>query len=73
MVNMTLALPEELHFKMKQFSHIKWTEVARKAIETKVKDLEALEKLTSKSKLTLKDIEDFSKKIKASAAQRFMQ
>ena len=73
MVNMTLALPEDLHSKMKQFSDIKWTEVARRAIEDKVKDLEALEKLVSKSKLTQKDVEEFGKKIKTSAAKRFMK
>lgn len=73
MVNMTLALPEELHSKMKQFSDIKWTEVARKAIENKVKDLETLEKLVSKSKLTQKDVEEIGKKIKASAAKKFME
>ena len=73
MVNMTLALPEELHNKMKQFSDVRWTEVARKAIETKVRDLEVIEKLVSKSKLTQKDVEEFSKKIKASATKKFME
>ena len=72
MVNMTLSIPDELNIKMKQFSEIKWTEVARKAIETKVKDLEVLEKLVSKSKLTQKDVEEFSKNIKASATKKFM-
>ena len=72
MVNMTLALPDNLHSKMKHFSDIKWTEVARKAIESKIRDLEALEKIVSKSKLTHKDVEEFSKKVKTSAAKRFM-
>lgn len=70
---MTLALPDELHNKMKQFSDIKWTEVARRAIETKIRDLEALEKLVSKSKLTQRDVEKFSKKIKDSATKKFME
>ncbi|MEK6973757.1 MAG: hypothetical protein AABW41_00730 [Nanoarchaeota archaeon] len=73
MVNMTLALSDKLHNKMKQFSDIKWTEVARRAIETKIEDLEALENLVSKSKLTQRDIEKFSKKIKTSAARKFME
>ena len=73
MVNMTLALPEEIHSKMKHFSEIKWTEIARKAIENKLKDLEMLEKLASKSKLTQKDVEDFGKKIKQEATKKFMQ
>jgi len=40
-VNMTLAVPERLHRIMKKHSEIKWTEVARKAIEKKARALEA--------------------------------
>jgi len=40
MVNMTMAIPQELHDVMKKHSEIKWTEVARKAIEEKAKELE---------------------------------
>ncbi|MBN2127069.1 MAG: hypothetical protein JW703_01595 [Candidatus Diapherotrites archaeon] len=41
MVNMTLAVPKELHSKMKKYSEIKWSEVARKAIEEKIMLLES--------------------------------
>ena len=68
---MTLALPEELHIKMKQFSEVRWAEVARKAIEQRVNDLETMNKIASKSKLTKKDVEEISKKIKRSAAIKF--
>ncbi len=71
MVNMTLAIPEQLHQKMEHFSEIKWTEVARRAIEKKVADLEFLDKIASKSKLTLKDVEEIGNKIKSAAAKRF--
>ena len=40
MVNMTMAIPDKLHAKMKKHSEIKWTEVARKAFEEKAKELE---------------------------------
>ena len=73
MVNMTLALSEELHNKMRAFSEVKWTEVARKAIEQRVNDLEKLEKLASKSKLTKEDAEEISKKIKIAAAKKLLQ
>ncbi len=72
MVNMTLAMSEELHSKMKHFPEIKWTQIARKAIENKIKDLETLEKITSKSKLTQKDVETIGKKVKLAAMKRFM-
>ena len=40
MVNMTLAIPEEIHKTMKKHREIKWTEIARQAIEKKAKLLE---------------------------------
>jgi len=40
MVNMTLAIPKDIHEKMKQHSEIKWTEVAREAIQKKLTVLE---------------------------------
>ena len=70
MVNMTLSIPEELHKKMKKLSEIKWSEVARKAIEQRVNDLETIEKIASKSKLTQKDADEISKKIKEGIAKR---
>lgn len=70
---MTLALSDKLHSKMKQFSDIKWTEVARNAIEKKINDLETLERLVAKSKLSQRDVEKFSKKIKVSSVKKFMK
>lgn len=40
MVNMTMAIPEQLHKVMKKHTEIKWTEVARQAIEKKARELE---------------------------------
>jgi len=71
MVNITLSVPENLHKRMKNFSEIRWSEVARKALEQKINDLETLEKIAAKSKLTKKDVEEISKKIKRAAAIRF--
>ncbi|HNV01572.1 MAG TPA: hypothetical protein PKK60_04050 [archaeon] len=41
MVNMTMAIPDVMHAKMKKYSDIKWTEVARQAMEKKLNELEA--------------------------------
>lgn len=71
MVNITLSIPEELHKKMKNFSEIKWSEIARKALEQRINDLELMEKIASKSKLTKKDVEEVSKSIKKASAIRF--
>lgn len=72
MVNMTLAIPDELHHKMKEFSEIRWSEIARKAIEERVNDLEVMNKIASKSKLTNKDAEELSKKINRAATKKFL-
>ena len=70
MTNMTLAIPEELMEKMKKFSEIRWSEVASKAIEQRIEDLEVMNKITSRNKFTQKDIDKLSKKIKKGIAKR---
>ncbi|MFO8015882.1 MAG: hypothetical protein R6U32_02150 [Candidatus Woesearchaeota archaeon] len=72
MGNITLSIPDDVHREMKQFSEVKWSEVARKAIKEKLETLNAAEKLAKKSKLTEKDVNDFSKKIKSEATERFL-
>ena len=72
MGNITLAIPDDIHGEMRHFSEVKWSEVARKAIIEKIEILHLAEKLAKKSKLTEKDIKEFSKKIKSSATKRFL-
>ena len=40
MVNMTLAIPDELHKKIRKHPEVKWSEVARQAIERKAEMVE---------------------------------
>ena len=63
MPNVTLTIPGELHTKMKKHSEIRWSEVVRKTISEKIKDLEIMDKLTRKSKLTKKDADEIAHKI----------
>jgi predicted CopG family antitoxin len=72
MANITLSVPDDLHQKMKKHSEIKWSEVARKAIEKKVHDLELLDELTSKSKLTEKDVLEISNRINKGLAKKLI-
>ena len=72
MANITLSVPDKIHKQMKHFSEVKWSEVARKAIIEKIEILQLAEKLASKSKLTEKDVKEFSKKIKSNASERFL-
>ena len=70
MTNMTLSIPEELMKKMKLFREVKWSEVARQAIEKRIDDLLVMEKIAQKSRLTQKDVGELSGLIKSSMAKR---
>ena len=67
---MTLAVPEDLKKIMERHKEVKWSEVARKAIEQRVDDLEIMDKITAKSKLTQKDADEIGEKIKESIAKK---
>ena len=73
MGNITLALPDEVQKEMKHFSEVRWSQVARKAIIEKLESLHLAERLAQKSKLTQKDVDEFSKKIKSLATQRVIR
>jgi metal-responsive CopG/Arc/MetJ family transcriptional regulator len=73
MTNITLSIPEDLHKKMKRHSEIRWSEVVRKALADKVSDLEYMEEISSKSRLTLREASEFSDKVSASASKKFMK
>ena len=72
MANITLSIPDDLKKKMEKHSEIKWSQVARNAIEKRINDLELLEKLTSKSKLTEEDVEEISKIINKEVARKVL-
>lgn len=72
MGNITLSVPEDVHRNMRHFSEVRWSQVARRAIIEKLETLQLAEKLAKKSKLTKKDVSDFSKKIKSSATKRYI-
>ena len=72
MGNITLSIPNNVHEEMKHFSEIKWSEVARKAIVERLETLKMADKLAKNSKLTEKDVDEFSNKIKSLAAKRFL-
>ena len=72
MGNLTLSMPDEVQKKMKLFSEVRWSEVARKAIIERIETLNEAERIAKKSKLTEKDVREFSKKIKSLATKRFL-
>ena len=70
MPNITLSIPEELHEKMKKHSEIRWSEVVRKSISEKIEDLEVMDKLTKRSKLTQADVDEIAHKIDSEVARK---
>lgn len=71
MPNITLSIPKDLHKIVKKHSEIKWSEVARRAMWFQAKKLELMDKISSKSKLTEKDITQLDHKLKAGLLKRF--
>ena len=70
MVNITLTVSEDLKKKMDQFAEVNWSEVARQAIQEKMRELLLVRSITSKSKLTEEDVEEIGNKIKKAIAKR---
>lgn len=70
MTNMTFAVPPEMIKLMKKHKEIRWSEIAREAIRRKVEELELMDKLASKSRLTEKDAIEIGRKIKEGMARR---
>ena len=67
MPNVTLSIPGPLHEKMKKHSEIRWSEVVRKSISEKIEDLEIMDKITKKSRLTRADVDEIAHKINRDA------
>lgn len=71
MVNVTLAIPDELHHRLSRHPELKWSEIARMAFERKLKEVELEHRILAKSRLTEKDAEVLGHKIKAEMRKRF--
>ncbi len=71
MPNMTLAIPEDLKEKMEQHQEINWSEVARQAIREKMILLEGMDRMLSKSELTVADVEQAAYKVKKKVFKKY--
>lgn len=69
MGNLTLALPDDLQRRMRRHSDIRWSEVVRKSILQKIEVLEAMDRISKKSKLTKRDIDSLSARIKRETSE----
>ena len=70
---MTLSLPKDVYEIVKSHKEIRWSEIARKAIEDYAKKLELLDALTANSDLTEDDIMKLEKKINKAVHKHYME
>jgi len=70
MVNVTLAIPNELKQKMDSLAEINWSAVAREAFDEKIKDMEFIKKFRAKSTLTEADALRLGKEVSKSLSNR---
>ena len=73
MVNMTLAVPNELKQDMDDFPWVNWSEVARIAFKERIRVLRILEQFRSDSELTEEDAIELGKKVKKDLYKRFTE
>ncbi len=70
MANITLAIPDSLHKKLREHNEIRWSEVVRKILQRNLEHLEIMDDIVKRSKFTKKDAEKIGDKIKKGIAQR---
>ena len=56
---------------MKRHPEVKWSEVVRRVIAEKIRDLEAMNRLTAKSLLTADDVDELDHILKAALLRRY--
>ncbi len=71
MVNITLSIPEELKNEMEEFKIMNWSEVARRAIKSKIEQLKILESFTKDSELTKEDALRLGRKVNEALSKRY--
>ena len=69
MVNLTLAIPEELKKELQKHKEVNWSAVVRRAMETHLRNIEIVESIAQKSKLTQKDADEIARKVKREMAK----
>ncbi len=72
MTNMTLSIPKEVYGIVKQHNEIRWSEIARRAIVNEAEKLNLIDKIASKSKLTMKDVLEINKKVKKGLLEKYL-
>lgn len=71
MPNMTLSLPEDVYRIVKAHNEVRWSEIARRAIEDYARKIALVNAMTSKSELSEDDIMALDYKVKAGVREYY--
>jgi len=71
MANITLSVPESLHRKMKKHPEVRWSEVVRRVLAERIRDLELMDRLTAKSVLSAEDVDELDHFLKEALLRRY--
>jgi hypothetical protein len=69
--NMTLSLPENVYKIVKSHKEVRWSEIARRAIEDYAKKIALLNSMTAESDLTEEDIMALDEKVKTGIQKHY--
>jgi hypothetical protein len=70
--SLTLSVDEDPKKRMNDHPEINWSHVARESIESKLDDLELMDRLAEGIELTEEDIDDLAERINRRATERAM-
>jgi len=73
MPNITLSIPMDLHRLMRKYPEIRWSEVVRQSIMKKLRDLEMMDRLLEKSKLSVEDVDEIDHLIKGALEKKILK
>ena len=71
MPNMTLSLPEDVYKIVKAHNEVRWSEIARRAIEDYAKKIALLNAMTQESELSEEEITALDHKVKAGIQKHY--
>lgn len=69
MVNLTVAVPDDMREEMRRHRTVKWPEVVRNAISAELERLHAFDKLLEESRLTADDAVELGREARRRAAE----
>ena len=69
MVNVTVAVGEDLKQELSKFDEVNWSAVIRRSLRNRVRKLQIAEAIANKSELTKKDVKEIGDLIKKGVAE----